>query len=178
MIGTKVNELDLRNITNTLPNLNSLILYDNQISTLTADLWNNAALKTLRIGKNYITTINATSFPQKLWNSLKTVDFPENPFYCGCDLVWFRQWLHKSNATAKVLNLKKTLCSGPPERKGYMVSETAKPMLFECFRADSDWYLLVIFLLCLSVLSASSAFSILHKFRWHMKYWYFKTKVN
>lgn len=176
LIGTSINEYYLREVTRALPKLRILSLHDNHISSFDASFWNNVTLTAVSLSKNAITTINATSFSQKMWNSLKIVDFAQNPFYCDCNLVWFRVWLRKTNAT--VMNLNRTICSGPPERKGQIVAYSIRPTPLECFRADHDWFLLFTFLLCLTIAFAACFIAFLHKFRWYLKYWYFKTRVR
>lgn len=176
LIGTYVNRTYLKVLTTILPNLRRMDLYRNQIASLDTDIWNNLELAELNLGKNMITTINATSLSPQLWKSLKKVDFSGNPFHCDCNLVWFRQWLRENRAM--VSGSERTLCSGPPDRRDQKVVETVRPTPLECFVADYDWFLLTIFLLYLTIVSTAAVISISHKFRWYLKYWYFRTKVN
>lgn len=175
--STRVSDAYLSYLTASLPQLRRLNLYANNIGVSDADRWYNLALEKLNIGQNWIITFNVTSFPPRTWKSLKFFDFSGNPLYCDCDLVWFQRWLLKTNAT--VLNMDLARCSGPPDRKNVIVTKALiRPTAVECFRSGNDWCLLTVFLLCLVVFSAATVLSILYRFRWHLRYWHFKTKVK
>lgn len=172
---TQLDEMSLRNITAALPNLRRFDVSGNHIKSLSAELWNNISLKVLNLGRNSIATINVTSFPQTLWNSLKVVDVSGNPFYCECNLVWFRQWLRNTNVTLR--HPSKTVCAGPPDRKELTISALTRPTALECFSVDTNWTLLMIFLLSLAIVMSSTITSFLYSQRWFIRYWLFKTKV-
>jgi hypothetical protein len=48
--------------------------------------------------------------------SLKTVNFTNNPFACNCDLRWFRKWI--SNTNTNILSVEKYQCTSPLDWKG------------------------------------------------------------
>lgn len=174
--STRVSCPYLSNLTASLPQLRRLNLYDNNIGFSNVDRWNDLALEKLNIGQNWIVTFNVTSFPQRTWKSLKFFDFSGNPLYCDCDLVWFQRWLLKTNVT--ILNMNLARCSGPPDRKDVILTDKVRPTALECFKFGHDWCLVTVFLLCLIVSSAAAVLSTLYRFRWHLRYWRFKTKVK
>lgn len=171
---TQLDEMSLRNFTVFLPNLRRFDVSGNDIKSLSAELWNNLSIKVLNLGRNSIATINVTSFPQTMWKSLNVVDVSGNPFYCECNLVWFRQWLRNTNVTLR--HSSKTACAGPPDRKDLRISALTRPTALECFSVDTNWTLLMTFLLSLAIVMSTTITSVLYSQRWFIRYWLFKTK--
>lgn len=60
---------------------------------------NLSELTHLDIGLNKIAIFNRTSVPTNILNNLKTLNLAYNPFDCGCDMIWFKNWCLKTNVT-------------------------------------------------------------------------------
>ncbi|XP_062596803.1 toll-like receptor 13 [Saccostrea cucullata] len=66
----------------------------------------------LDLALNRIAVFNQTSIPPYIINNLETFSLAFNPFDCGCDMIWFRNWLQKTNVT--LLNFpEKYTCQTP-----------------------------------------------------------------
>ncbi|XP_072167234.1 LOW QUALITY PROTEIN: toll-like receptor 3 [Diadema setosum] len=77
-----------------------LTLFDKNLLTDTPNL------TSLYLHSNHLTTISANTYmPQ----TLAHLDISNNPLICDCNLAWFRNWLHVANVDASPRN--KTLCS-------------------------------------------------------------------
>lgn len=160
-----------------------LSLQDNSITVIRRTMFETFAgkLKVLALGSNRITTVNITSLPEVLWKRLEKIDLSDNPFTCDCDLSWFLHWTATTNVTISKWRKepKQYQCSAPARLKKKPLV-TVKRLLTEgeCFVAPTDWVLLFLFLLVLVVNSSSTVVSIAYRFRWYVKYWYFKYEVG
>ena len=136
----------------------------------------------LDLADNKIAIINRTSLPEKLWSRLIRIDLSGNPFVCDCSLIWFRRWIQTTNVSIFRTkegrsNIKEYKCNGPSELHGVPIVELSNPTVEECMQASYDWVFLVMLILSLALIIASSVASLLHRFRWHVKYWVFLYQV-
>ncbi|XP_061169126.1 toll-like receptor 13 [Saccostrea echinata] len=53
----------------------------------------------LNLELNRIAVFNKTSVPPYIMNNLEAFSLAFNPFDCGCDMIWFRDWLRNTNVT-------------------------------------------------------------------------------
>lgn len=176
--GVRVRAGGLRNITENLSKLRRLDLSDNEISHLNASLFRNLQLDVLLLRRNWISTITKTTLSHGMWSRLKEADFSENPFFCDCRIVWFRQWLRNTTRVTVVRNIDRMVCIGPAEAKNAKLYRMTRPTKEECFTEDNDYYLLSVFLVTLAIWFLAPFMSLIHRYRWFLKYYYFKYKVS
>lgn len=160
-----------------------LSLQDNSIHALHKSMFEtfSHSLKVLALGSNRITTVNMTSLPERLWKNLDKIDLSDNPFTCDCDLSWFLHWTSTTNVTISKWwkDPKQYKCSAPAILKDRTLV-TVKRYLTEgvCFVAPKDWVLLAVLLLVITICSSSTIGSLGYRFRWYVKYWYFRYKIQ
>ena len=97
-----------------MTNLQKLNLEDNWIPGLESNIFSQSkSLQSLDLSSNMISILNEESM--KGLDSVKVINFMNNPFACTCDLRWFRRWI---NETKTVLpNVQKYQCHSPLEWK-------------------------------------------------------------
>ena len=170
---------DVSNMLTNVPHLRHLDLTDNNINVLENIPFHKLkSLVVLLLGKNWLITVNATSLTKCTWTHLNRVDFSANPLICDCGIVWFRRWL---NTTQVIVDNREDIrCSAPEEVKNRMLSEIHHPTDLECFQQNSDELLVLglIAILVQLVYLLSLIVSVLYRFRWRLKYWYFRHKVS
>ena len=180
--GSHIYESYLPRLIGNLKFLEHLSLTDNIIENLNGDVFEkmSGSLKSLHLSKLRLTSITISSLPQRVWQNLREIDLSENPWNCDCNILWFHERLKTTDAT--IVNRNQTnrayQCYAPESMKHRSVMDLSKSDALRCFTADPD--------LCLGTLALVvpvlylSAFlgSFLHRYRWHVKYWYFVYKVN
>lgn len=82
------------------PHLSSVILKENQLSSLAESL-----------------------FP---WADLQTLDLSENPFFCDCQLMWLRNLLISKNASNQYAPV---ICAYPANLRELPLTQLAEPLL-------------------------------------------------
>ena len=164
-----------------LSNLSNLRLCYNRISTLRKEDFDGIAdsLRELRVSSGRLSTVNYESLPLKVWKNLRVVDFSDNRFLCDCDFIWLRHWLKRANASGvKVGRWSKYTCQ---TAKGQMsMLQLESPSDVECFQDPlfQDPCVIVVLLLTLLIWISASSASAVHRFRWHLRYWYFLKAVS
>ncbi|XP_062570035.1 toll-like receptor 2 type-2 [Saccostrea cucullata] len=116
---------------------------------------------------NSLNNINQTSLPDFLWkNESFLLDVSSNPFDCGCQLEWFREWI-ENNKDRVIGYPKKYICESPLELKGRSLSEFDPAS--ECHKLNP--YIILASISCglLSILIFTTF--LLRKFRWDIKYY-------
>ena len=143
------------------------------------------SLEELDMAKNKLAIINKTSLPVDLWNSLRRIDLSENPFICDCNIIWFRRWMIKSNVSIfrsrndlQHSNILDYRCNGPADVHGKSIITLSNQIEAECIEGPYDWTFSAIFMFEIIIMMSSSLASILHRYRWHVKYWLFVYKVK
>ncbi|XP_061169333.1 toll-like receptor 3 [Saccostrea echinata] len=98
-----------------LTTLKTLSLTQNKLSGWKVSVFKNLSnLVSLRLDNNRISTLNKTSIPPDILNNLQTLTLAYNPFDCGCDLIWFKNWCQETNVT--LLNFPdRYACTTPPK---------------------------------------------------------------
>ncbi|XP_070557404.1 toll-like receptor 13 [Ptychodera flava] len=87
-----------------LPSLEKVLLQRNQLKYLPPDMFNGSVnTDELNVYNNKLTTISSTTGLQNM-EKLKRLSVYQNPLDCGCDLVWFRQWIGTSGVIVKPEN--------------------------------------------------------------------------
>ena len=80
--------------------LKKLLLGQNRLTGWSENVFKNLSeLRYLDIGDNKIAVFNKTSLPISILDSLETLNLAYNPFDCGCDMIWFKNWVLKTNVT-------------------------------------------------------------------------------
>ena len=181
MGSTSLGDVEVIQMLPDLKRLEWLSLTHNAIHKLHRGMFKNFAktLKVLSLRSNRITTLNITSLPDQLWKTLEKLDLSDNPFTCDCQLVWFIRWLSTTNVTISNWNSdpKQYQCSAPAALRKKSLKYLKHPTEEECFEAPMDWYLLSVLLISMAASASSTIGSVLYRFRWYVKYWYFKYKV-
>ena len=182
MQGMGLSDVALIKMLPDLRQLEWLSLTDNAIHKLRRGVFENFAgsLKVLSLSSNRITTLNITSLPEQLWKTLERIDLSDNPFTCDCHLAWFRGWVSTTNVTVSNWNSdpKQYQCSAPASLRKKSLKYLKHPTEEECFEAPMDWCLLSVVLMSIAASASSTIGSVLYRFRWYAKYWYFKYKVH
>ena len=177
--GTEI--ASLSRVFSNLPNLERLRLSSNPMSTLEgADLKGvEDSLRELDVSSGRLSTISFESLPLKVWKNLKVVDFSDNPFLCDCNFIWLRHWLTRANASqVKVRGWNNYYCL---TSKGQVnMFKLNRPSDTDCFQDPlfEDPCIVVLLLLTLLIWITASSASAVHRFRWHLRYWYFMKTVS
>ena len=160
-------------------NLSVLKLTGNKIEDLHGKDFKNlaATLKELYVGSNKITTINSRSLPEDMWERLETIDLTDNRWNCDCGIIWFQRWMKQNqDKLVGANNTKQYVCNSDEKIKGTPLLNFSLS-IESCFSTSLDYYLVSTFLIVLVTYFSVFAAAILHRFRWHAKYWYFVYKV-
>src|SRR6218665_659006 len=156
--------------------LTKLRLSGNPISTLKkADLESiEDSLRELDVSSGRLSAISFESLPLKVWKNFRSVDFSDNPFLCDCNFIWLRRWLKIAKASkVEVRGWEKYYCQ---KSKGQVsLFQLESPSDVECFQDPlfKDPCVVVAILLTVLIWISASTASAVHRFRWHLRYWYF-----
>ncbi|XP_055987681.1 leucine-rich repeat transmembrane protein FLRT1 [Sorex fumeus] len=108
--------------------LQRLYLQDNAISHIPANtLARMRALERLDLSNNNLTTLPRGLFDDL--DSLAQLLLRNNPWFCGCSLLWLRDWVR---ARAAVVNVRGLMCQGPERVRGMAIKDITSEM-DECF---------------------------------------------
>uniref|UniRef100_A0A6I8PBE8 Leucine-rich repeat transmembrane protein FLRT1 n=2 Tax=Ornithorhynchus anatinus TaxID=9258 RepID=A0A6I8PBE8_ORNAN len=112
--------------------LQKLYLQDNAISHIPPDsLARMRELERLDLSNNNLTTL-----PRGLFDDLESLGqllLRNNPWFCGCGLMWLRDWVQ---ARASVVNVRGLMCQGPEKVRGMAIKDITGEM-DECFEAGA-----------------------------------------
>ena len=161
-----------------LTNLTYLDLSRNILHELHHETFQGVAksLKYLFVENNRITSVNESSLPSNWWNQLATIDLHNNPLICDCRIVWFRRWLRNSTNQKKVTRLDKYECVSLDKK--IAVIDSKEPTDIQCFEAGTDpWMISVVTCVAIVYITSNMA-SLLHRFRWHARYFSFVIQVT
>ena len=161
-----------------LKSMTTLILTKNQIKDSNRDDFSSmvGTLKELHLGSNQITTINVTSLPNEIWIHLEKIELSNNPWSCDCEIIWLKNWLKTNKKKLVSYGMKHFVCSFNEASKGKSLLNLTLTQE-ECFTTSLDYCLVSTILISLAFLSITSMSAVLHRYRWHVKYWYFVLKV-
>lgn len=110
--------------------LQRLYLQDNAISHVPYNtLARMRELERLDLSNNNLTTL-----PRGLFDDLESLAqllLRNNPWFCGCNLLWLRDWVR---ARAAEVNVRGLMCQGPEKVRGMAIKDITGEM-DECFEA-------------------------------------------
>ncbi|XP_004713561.1 leucine-rich repeat transmembrane protein FLRT1 [Echinops telfairi] len=113
--------------------LQKLFLQDNAISHIPHNtLARMRGLERLDLSNNNLTTL-----PRGLFDDLESLAqllLRNNPWFCGCSLMWLRDWV---KARAAVVNVRGLMCQGPEKVRGMAIKDITSEM-DECFEAGAQ----------------------------------------
>ncbi|KAE8607475.1 hypothetical protein XENTR_v10011195 [Xenopus tropicalis] len=108
--------------------LQKLYLQDNAITHIPySSLSKMRQLQRLDLSSN-----NLTALPRGLFDDLENLSqllLRNNPWFCGCNLMWLRDWV---KARAAVVNVRGLMCQGPEKVRGMAIKDITHE-LDECF---------------------------------------------
>lgn len=113
--------------------LQKLYLQDNAISHIPY----NTLAKMRELERLDLSNNNLTTLPRGLFDdlgSLAQLLLRNNPWFCGCNLMWLRDWV---KARAAVVNVRGLMCQGPEKVRGMAIKDITSEM-DECFEAGSQ----------------------------------------
>ena len=160
--------ITIPDVIGTFHNLKHLDMEDNKISFLNVSIFRPLTkLQSLIMSDNRISSIQNDDFPQKLLNTIKSMDFSYNPFSCSCILYWFRFWAE--NNKDKLSGYPALYqCYSPLELSGRSISNY-NPSYFTCHKLEAYQIILISSGSVLFV--AIFAVCIVSKYKWHMRYY-------
>ncbi|XP_030839961.1 toll-like receptor 3 [Strongylocentrotus purpuratus] len=146
-----------------LPELKALLLCHNKISHLQDNIIDDLPLTTLDLGHNQINLINQTLLEPVL-GTLKALTVSGNPFSCGCDLQWFREWLDVTKV--HINDNSHMICSSPPDMRGKLIIDFHPETLNCDHRLPLYTWILIGVGSCMVFVTVALAV----KFRFHINY--------
>ena len=164
------------NLFTKLQKLTFLDLSYNAIHRLNKDIFEgpSRSLKILIMENNQITRVNITSLPTHWWTQLDQLNLIGNPWICDCGIVWFRSWLRNPKNRRKAVSPEDYRCSN--EERTQIISLKV-PSDIQCFQVESDLVLYAMFTLVAIFYCASMIGALLHRYRWHARYFSFLLTV-
>ncbi|XP_072345451.1 leucine-rich repeat transmembrane protein FLRT1-like [Scyliorhinus torazame] len=105
-------------------NLQKLYLQENLISHVPAD----AFAKMRQMQRLDMSNNNLTTLPRGVFGDLANLSqllLRNNPWYCGCKMMWLRDWLQ---TTAFHVNVRGLMCQGPDRVRGMAVKDISTEM--------------------------------------------------
>nr|XP_006125131.1 leucine-rich repeat transmembrane protein FLRT1 [Pelodiscus sinensis] len=113
--------------------LQKLYLQDNAISHIPY----NTLSKMRELERLDLSNNNLTTLPKGLFDDLESLTqllLRNNPWFCGCNLMWLRDWV---KARASVVNVRGLMCQGPDKVRGMAIKDITNEM-DECFEVGSQ----------------------------------------
>ena len=195
LTGNDLNEIISRengDLLEHLVKLNTLQLSKNNLDILPVNFFNNQIyLSTLDLNENNIKTWNSNLFyPLKrltklfmkknkiqvisnesiqYWKALKTLNLEGNPFNCGCDSLWFLQWIRLTKVKISYVN-ETYFCGSPNFYKNVKLWDVnLQELQKSCSPIPLILYISAASAVTLFVIIFSIA--VIYRFQWYLK-WY------
>ncbi|OCT81715.1 fibronectin leucine rich transmembrane protein 1 S homeolog isoform X1 [Xenopus laevis] len=108
--------------------LQKLYLQDNAITHIPY----NSLSKMRQLQRLDLSSNNLTALPRGLFDDLENLSqllLRNNPWFCGCNLIWLRDWV---KARASVVNVRGLMCQGPEKVRGMAIKDITQE-LDDCF---------------------------------------------
>ena len=190
-INNSISSLDLSDTNLSTPLLNGFLKYynvlrrlnvnQNNLTILTSEAFQKLqSLEELLVANNSLTQISNSSLPPKLWRQMKTLDLSGNPFRCDCKLFKFSHWIKMKNFSysTKLLDNMQCVSYLKRTRQSFVVSRESNRLMLKCFAKESKFFLWSLIATVFVITFLSTFASIVHRFRWNIRYWIFTHKVT
>nr|KAG5690861.1 hypothetical protein BaRGS_028893 [Batillaria attramentaria] len=125
-------------------------------------------LEVLSLGNNHITAVPSTAFNADTRHRLQTLDLAGNPFECGCDILWFQNWLKTNPSKFENFDHEGYRCANVNNKtvKEFYISDQA------CILSRMESTLTIVFS-SLAILFFAT-FSLCFGYRWHCRLWLYE----
>ncbi|XP_025089286.1 toll-like receptor 2 [Pomacea canaliculata] len=144
--------------------LESLYLYGNLMKFLPDGCFSALKkLKVLSLNNNFISVISMDTFAQETRYSLKKIDLSGNPFYCSCDIRWFKEWLSTRPKTFGNYGQEGYMCDNIPNTQVQLFRINDQACLLGHAAAALNIAVIIIVLI---VFIISIVF---FRYRWHLR---------
>ena len=156
------------NFFNSQSHLISLDLKDNSIKSWDSKLFYPLKrIAHLSLAHNKIQVITNESIQN--WKNLKEINLEGNPFNCGCDLLWFLQWIRQTSIEISFLN--DTYFCGSPEayRNTKLLDVNVQTLQRICSPLPIIIYISAASVATLIIILLTVV--IIYRFQWYLK-WY------
>nr|KAG5702702.1 hypothetical protein BaRGS_013339 [Batillaria attramentaria] len=158
--------------------LRELDLTSNRINsfTLSKALKNVTQIQRLNLRGNNINTVNESTIPLEVRQSVKIMDLSGNPYDCTCKLLWFKSWVEEEQKYGNVSFgnwPRQYVCNTPAKWKHTRVSDY-NPSYRDCHPVNI--FIVVggaggsfVFLLISTV-------SLVYRYRWYLRYYIYRLR--
>jgi len=111
--------------------------------------------------------------------SRRSLDCVSCAWTCDCQLVWFRNWLNRNGTKKKFYKTEpyQYRCCAPAEEENVLLSNLTQSFDENCFTDSPDYWLAFVSIFVIITSTASAVGSMLHRFRRHVRYYVYISKV-
>ncbi|XP_076467960.1 toll-like receptor 4 [Babylonia areolata] len=149
-----------------LPRLTSLFLYGNLLFSLPDGAFDHLPrLQYLSLNSNHISKITSYTFSLQTQQRLVFMDLSNNPFQCGCELLWFQQWMRERPGLFADFEHLGYRCDNLHNRTvpNFHISQQA------CIWGTSTYILIISFISFFILIFL--LFIAIFGYRWHIRLW-------
>lgn len=149
-----------------MKSLKRLVLSNNYLYHWGTELFQPlVSLQLVDMSQNEVSTINETSVTYMRPHLL--VDLSDNPFSCGCDLVWFRHWLNGTNID--FIHLESYKCASPAKMQSLPILSFNPGNMW----ATCNWHILLYVSIGFVFVVTMVTAGILYYNRWKIMFYYY-----
>ncbi|XP_076468193.1 toll-like receptor 2 [Babylonia areolata] len=149
-----------------LPHLKYLYLYENSLFSVPDGAFDHLPrLKHLDLGSNHISKITKDTFSVQTQQQLVSLDLSNNPFQCGCDLLWFQQWMRERPGLFTDFDDLGYRCDNVHNEAVHQFHINPQECIW-----DTSVYILIISFTCFFII-VFLLFIGVFGYRWHIRLW-------